>query len=97
MWLLLHTMLANAEHSTAGAVLSAVHVWVKEFFGCMECSMHFQTTWAREGGARMASHDTAVLWLWQVHNLVSSRVSAERREQVRTRCLLPGLVSSRRF
>lgn len=49
----------------------------------MECSMHFQTTWAREGGARMASHDTAVLWLWQVHNLVSNRVSAERRQQVR--------------
>jgi hypothetical protein len=28
--------------------------------------MHFQSVWAREGGARMLSHDSAALWLWQV-------------------------------
>ena len=41
LWLLFHTMLANADRSTAGSVLSAVHVWVKEFFGCVTIIFHY--------------------------------------------------------
>lgn len=41
LWVLLHTTLANTYRQNAQATLSAMMLWVNDFFGCEECARHF--------------------------------------------------------
>mmetsp|Transcript_22190 Transcript_22190/g.48712 ORF Transcript_22190/g.48712 Transcript_22190/m.48712 type:complete len:525 (-) Transcript_22190:182-1756(-) len=78
MWLLFHTMLANADQYNANATLGAVHTWVALFFGCADCAKHFQETWEQERGAEAGgSHVAAALWLWRTHNQVTARLASD--------------------
>ena len=52
-------------------VLHAMHGYIKHFFGCTECSKHFQDMAKRNHIWNVTSRDQAVLWLWSSHNEVS--------------------------
>lgn len=54
-------------------VLHAMHGYIKHFFGCTECSKHFQEMAKRNHIWNVTSRDQAVLWLWSSHNEVSCR------------------------
>eukprot|EP00959_Pyramimonas_sp_CCMP1952_P379458 7948554-Pyramimonas_sp.AAC.2 len=76
LWLLFHTMLANADSYSAGRTLVAVADWVDSFFGCEVCdSSHFSLLWASERGAGTRGHMPAGLWLWRVHNTIRARLA----------------------
>lgn len=85
LWMLFHTLLANARPANAYEVLTAIVQWVEEFFGCRECARHFANVWAKEGitedhhnlqpESQRQIH--AAMWLWQAHNLVRARLHAE--------------------
>lgn len=51
-------------------VLHAMHGYIKHFFGCTECSKHFQEMAKRNHIWNVTSKDQAVLWLWSAHNEV---------------------------
>lgn len=48
--------------------------YVKHFFGCTECAMHFQEMVVAKDMWNVSTKDEAVLWLWRAHNLVSDRI-----------------------
>lgn len=61
-------------------VLQAMHGYIKHFFGCTECSKHFQAMSARNRIWNVTSKDQAVLWLWSSHNEVNQRLSGDITE-----------------
>lgn len=77
LWLLFHTLLAQADDKSAPRALRAVQGYVRHFFGCDECRRHFVAMAASADdpleGARSA--DGAVLWLWRAHNRVNLRLN----------------------
>ena len=77
LWLLFHTLLAQADDAAAPRALRAVRGYVRHFFGCDECRRHFVAMAASSDdpleGAKGA--DGAVLWLWRAHNRVNARLN----------------------
>lgn len=87
LWTLFHTLTvaAGAEGATTGAdagreVLDAVLGYVTHFFGCQECSRHFQDMAAKPGFAEVRGADDAVLWLWRAHNEANARLAGDVTE-----------------
>lgn len=64
---------------TPGEVLDGVRLFVHRFFGCEECANHFMQTFDScvYGRCNLDRRDGRghALWLWQVHNSVTARVS----------------------
>lgn len=60
--------------------LEAMHGYIKHFFGCADCSEHFQEMAIRRKIHEVASLEDAVLWLWQAHNEVNKRLSGDLTE-----------------
>ncbi|XP_019870515.2 sulfhydryl oxidase 1-like isoform X1 [Aethina tumida] len=61
-------------------VLEAMHGYIKEFFGCTDCSQHFQEMAKRRKYQEVASVKDAVLWLWSAHNEVNNRLHGDATE-----------------
>lgn len=61
-------------------VLHAMHGYIKHFFGCTECSKHFQDMAKRNHIWNVTSRDQAVLWLWSSHNEVNKRLHDDLTE-----------------
>ncbi|CAH0745973.1 unnamed protein product [Diatraea saccharalis] len=83
LWTLFHTLTVNAaqKSGTKGPqVLRAMHGYVKHFFGCTECSEHFQAMAARNRLFDVKENDKAVLWLWISHNEVNLRLAGDLTE-----------------
>ncbi|CAK1588261.1 unnamed protein product [Parnassius mnemosyne] len=83
LWTLFHTLTVNAakKPGTEGPkVLRALHGYVKHFFGCTECSEHFQAMAARNRLFDVKENDKAVLWLWISHNEVNLRLAGDITE-----------------
>lgn len=57
--------------------LRAIHGYVQYFFGCSDCSQHFQTMAAQRHIYDVKSRDEAVLWLWRAHNEVNARLAGD--------------------
>lgn len=51
--------------------------YVKHFFGCTECAMHFGEMTVDKHMQNVSSHDEAILWLWRAHNTVNDRISGD--------------------
>jgi len=83
MWLLFHTMVANSDRYHAEDTLQTIHSWVQNFFGCQDCSSHFQAMWEREQGDTRRSHQEVALWLWSAHNMVNDRLTGEDDSNLR--------------
>lgn len=84
LWLLFHYLTVQAAKSEQSSdpveVLQAMHGYVQYFFGCGECSQHFQTMAAKNKIWNVTSKDNAILWLWSAHNEVNQRLSGDLTE-----------------
>ena len=84
LWLLFHTLLAQANDAQASAALRSVRGYVRHFFGCDTCRAHFLslTEAADDPLDAATSADSAVLWLWRAHNRVNWRLNQSGSEAV---------------
>ncbi|XP_045531045.1 sulfhydryl oxidase 1-like isoform X1 [Pieris brassicae] len=83
LWILFHTLTVNAAQKPGlegPRVLSAIHGYVKHFFGCTECSQHFQAMAEKNKIFQITENDKAVLWLWIAHNEVNLRLAGDVTE-----------------
>lgn len=84
LWTLFHTLTVNAAQKSEAAegpiVLKAMHGYIKNFFGCTDCAMHFQAMAARNRIFDVKDNDKAVLWLWIAHNEVNLRLAGDVTE-----------------
>ncbi|KAH8335750.1 hypothetical protein KR074_012633, partial [Drosophila pseudoananassae] len=84
LWSLFHFLTVEAGQSAnqlpPGTVLSAIHGFVKYFFGCSDCSNHFQEMAKRRRMDLVRTHDEEILWLWAGHNEVNERLSGDATE-----------------
>ncbi|CAG5127012.1 unnamed protein product [Candidula unifasciata] len=86
MWMLYHTLTVQAYIQSAEThdiradeVLLAVRDYMKDFFGCQECSRNF--LWlTRSIKTKVVNHKAAVLWLWESHNSVNQRLHGDPSE-----------------
>ncbi|EDV42569.1 uncharacterized protein Dana_GF18057 [Drosophila ananassae] len=84
LWSLFHFLTVEAAKSPnqlpPGTVLSAIHGFAKYFFGCSDCSNHFQEMAKRRRMDLVRTHDEEILWLWAGHNEVNKRLSGDATE-----------------
>lgn len=83
LWTLFHYLTVNAaEHEDAKPrdVLDAMLGYVKHFFGCADCSRHFQEMAVDKEMNGVTSLDSSVLWLWMAHNTVNKRLAGDATE-----------------
>lgn len=84
LWTLFHYLTIQAAESEISMdpleVLQAMHGYIKYFFGCSDCSNHFQQMAARNKIWNVTSKDDAVVWLWSSHNEVNKRLSGDATE-----------------
>lgn len=84
LWELFHFLTvqsaADSNSSDPLDVLKAVHGFVKNFFGCTDCSQHFQAMADELLIWQVSSKDDAVLWLWKAHNQVNRRLAGDATE-----------------
>lgn len=84
LWQIFHYLTVSATNSESThdpqEVLRAIHGFVKYFFGCTDCSEHFQQMAERNGISKVATNDAAVLWLWSTHNEVNRRLAGDPTE-----------------
>ncbi|XP_001602334.1 sulfhydryl oxidase 2 [Nasonia vitripennis] len=86
LWTLFHTLTVAAVEESNGLndnvppVLAAMHGYIKYFFGCAECSDHFQKMAERR--KLFDTHDgkESILWLWRAHNEVNERLAGDDTE-----------------
>ncbi|CAN0176975.1 unnamed protein product [Lampetra fluviatilis] len=90
MWTLFHVLTVEAarlqdqlpEPWGPVTVLSAMRAYVREFFGCRECAVHFELM-ARGVARSVKSWDEAVVWLWARHNQANRRLAGAKSEDPR--------------
>jgi len=80
LWQLFHSLLVNAkDRFEAFTAVNAIKGYVTNFFGCEPCQHHFVAAFKRTlpSGARrgITSPRAAALWLWKLHNGVSTRLA----------------------
>ncbi|XP_058053622.1 sulfhydryl oxidase 1 [Anopheles bellator] len=84
LWTLFHYLTVQAAENDRSTnpqeVLEAMHGYIKNYFGCSECSLHFQQMADRNRIWQVASKDDAVLWLWSSHNEVNQRLAGDATE-----------------
>lgn len=85
LWQLFHYLTVQAANTDQVVddpleALHAIHGYVKHFFGCTDCSQHFQTMATKNKIWNVANKDDAVLWLWSAHNEVNQRLSGDATE-----------------
>lgn len=84
LWSLFHHLtiqhLESEDNEDPMEVLHAMHGYVKHFFGCTDCSKHFQEMAKRNHIWNVTSKDQAALWLWSAHNEVNERLSGDITE-----------------
>ncbi|XP_017498213.3 sulfhydryl oxidase 1 [Manis javanica] len=88
LWILFHFLTVQAaqqnvdraqETAKAQEVLQAIRGYVRFFFGCRDCANHFEQM-AAASMHRVASPNSAVLWLWSSHNKVNARLAGAPSE-----------------
>lgn len=84
LWSLFHHLsvqhLESEDNEDPMEVLQAMHGYIKHFFGCTDCSKHFEEMAKRNHIWNVTSKDQAVLWLWSAHNEVNQRLSGDVTE-----------------
>uniref|UniRef100_A0A7G3ACA2 Sulfhydryl oxidase n=1 Tax=Lutzomyia longipalpis TaxID=7200 RepID=A0A7G3ACA2_LUTLO len=84
LWLLFHHLTVAAVEQNVSTdpleVLHAMHGYIKHFFGCTDCSNHFQEMARKKRLFSVASQDNAILWLWSAHNEVNRRLAGDATE-----------------
>lgn len=78
LWLLFHSLAARVPDHMGGALwITGVHGYVAQFFACDQCREHFLAMAKDMDAGAVRSRRDAVLWMWEAHNKVNKRLSAE--------------------
>lgn len=83
VWKMFHYLSVAAleqNSSEPREVLDAMLKYIKNFFGCADCSRHFQEMAAEKDMKGVSSLDSAILWLWMAHNDVNKRLAGDSTE-----------------
>lgn len=84
LWTLFHYLTVRAAETDISSdpleILQAMHGYIKHYFGCTDCSLHFQQMATKNHIWNVASKEDAVLWLWAAHNEVNRRLSGDATE-----------------
>lgn len=86
LWTTFHTLtVAAAEFSYVNdhdhpSVLTAMHGYIKNFFGCADCANHFQLMAKERNIFESRTADDNILWLWKAHNVVNDRLAGDDTE-----------------
>ncbi|XP_070072196.1 sulfhydryl oxidase 2 [Drosophila takahashii] len=84
MWTLFHHLTVQAakppNYFAPGSILITIHGFAKYFFGCTDCSEHFQQMAIRRNMSSVKTHDEEILWLWEAHNEVNQRIAGDSTE-----------------
>jgi len=83
-WILFHYLTVMSAKSPdafpPGTVIKSLYGFAKYFFGCTDCSQHFQKMARRRKIRSVKKHDEEILWLWEAHNEVNKRLSGDPTE-----------------
>lgn len=84
LWSMFHMLTVNRANSNESGdpaeVLKVIHGYVKNFFGCWDCSEHFLEMAERRKMLEVEGKNEAVLWLWSAHNEVNERLAGDLTE-----------------
>ncbi|XP_043465911.1 sulfhydryl oxidase 2-like [Leptopilina heterotoma] len=84
LWTMFHLLSVNFakmdKEEDSGKVLKAMHGYVKNFFGCAECSRHFLQMAEKNEIFQVKNKDEGILWLWRAHNEVNRRLAGDATE-----------------
>ncbi|KAF2898283.1 hypothetical protein ILUMI_07894 [Ignelater luminosus] len=87
LWKMFHFLTVAAAEQNVGnedayprEILDAMLGYIKHFFGCQDCSQHFQEMAVEKDMKSVSSLDSAVLWLWMAHNTVNKRLQGDATE-----------------
>lgn len=84
LWQLFHYMTVQAADTDRSQdpleILQAMHGYIKYYFGCTDCSEHFQDMAAKRKIWNTSSKDGAIIWLWAAHNEVNQRLAGDLTE-----------------
>lgn len=84
LWMFFHYLTVRAAETDLSndplEVLQAIHEYIKYFFGCSQCSVHFQSMAETNDIWGVKTKDDAILWLWNAHNEVNKRLSGDVTE-----------------
>lgn len=80
LWVLFHTLTVQCADPDTSVDISGIDVilairgFVHHFFGCRYCADHFTQMAKNVSSNEVPTNDDAVLWLWEKHNRVNSRL-----------------------
>ncbi|KAI8046629.1 sulfhydryl oxidase 1-like [Drosophila gunungcola] len=81
LWTLFHHWTVEAakkpQQFQPGNILNTIHGFVRYFFGCSDCSKHFQEMANRRNMSQVKTSDEEILWLWEAHNEVNQRIAGD--------------------
>ncbi|XP_017073412.2 sulfhydryl oxidase 1-like [Drosophila eugracilis] len=84
MWTLFHYLTVQSakppNYFSPGSILNTIYGFAKYFFGCTDCSEHFQQMAVRRNMSAVNTYDEEILWLWAAHNEVNQRIAGDTTE-----------------
>lgn len=84
VWKLFHYLTVNAALDKSGdnpkIVLETMHGYIKNFFSCEDCKIHFLQMAERRELSKVGDWNESILWLWAAHNEVNNRLAGDSTE-----------------
>lgn len=85
LWILFHTLTVSQVQlettiSNGGEIPIAIQGFVKNFFGCQECSKNFLKETKDLNDLSWKEKNAAMIYMWKVHNSVNRRLHSEQNE-----------------
>lgn len=87
MWKMFHYLTVNAADQNAGKenvnpreILDAMFGYIKNYFGCADCSKHFQEMALKNDMKGVEDLNSSIIWLWVAHNQVNKRLAGDSTE-----------------
>ncbi|KAK9499836.1 hypothetical protein O3M35_002797 [Rhynocoris fuscipes] len=82
LWTMFHTLVVQAHlypPVEPKQPLRAMRGYITHFFGCTDCSQHFQAM-AETIEGNVTDTNSSILWLWKAHNNVNKRLHKDPTE-----------------
>ncbi|XP_046605962.1 sulfhydryl oxidase 2 [Neodiprion virginianus] len=87
LWTMFHMLTVNSAIRNKNnleykpqEVLQAMLGYIKNFFGCADCSEHFVKMAGENKMSEVRTLNESILWLWKSHNLVNKRLAGDKTE-----------------
>lgn len=82
LWQLFHSLSVNIEDTPTASKewVATIKGFVQHYFQCRECADHFMRFASRPGTDTLQNKKSAVLWMWQAHNVVNARLVIQEKE-----------------